>query len=127
MGTCAQIHEISLGIEGDLRVLRKVFDQLHFVRLILFLHESDGFFSWKGIALDLGAFFDDLLHFLFQGVQLFPGKGFVIKIIVKSCVNGGTDGELCLGIQVFHRFCQHMGSRVAKGSQTFLIIGCQDV
>ena len=128
MRACAQIRKIvSLAIEGNLRILGKILDQLHLVGLVPLLHEGDGFLSWQGKTLQLCALLDDLLHLRFQLIQVFPGEGFTLKIIVKSVLDGGTDSQLRLRIQPLYRLSQHMGCGVTQGSQPLLVARSQNI
>ena len=118
----AQIHKLSLTIEGDFRILRKIPDQLHLIGLALFLHENDGLLSGKQKLLQPGTVFDDLLHLRLNGVQILSGKGRMIKVIVKTRVDAGTDGQLCIRKQILYRLRHHMGSRVTDGCQPLRVI-----
>ena len=122
MRSCTQIGKFSLTVEGNLRILRQIPDQLHLVRLVLFFHELDCLCSGKSELLKLCTFLDDLFHLCFQIVQILSGKRCMLKIIVKSCINTGTDGQLCIGEQVLHSLCQHVRCGVADGCQPFLVI-----
>ena len=43
MRSCAQIHKLSLIIEGNFRILRQILDQFHLIRFIPLLHKPDRF------------------------------------------------------------------------------------
>ena len=94
MRSCAKICPVSLGIEGNLFALRKILDQLYFVWFIFLFEVCDGILTGFCEALNLCTFFDDLFHLFFDGIQIFTGKWLMIKIIIKSCVNGRSDGNL---------------------------------
>ena len=121
MRSGAQIHEIPLGIEGDFSVFRQILDQFHFVGLVFFLHESDGFLSGQRKPFDLRALFDHLFHLFFDFIQIFSGKGLTVKIVIKTGVDGRADGQFCLRIQPFDRLCQHVGGGVAQRRQPFFV------
>ena len=63
-----KVREIPLFIEADNGILRQIFNQLHFIRLILFLHKCNGFLSRKFKTFDGRILLNDLLHFLFNGI-----------------------------------------------------------
>ena len=50
---CTQICKLTLLIEADFLAFRKILNQLYLVRLLFFLHESNGFLSGQSKALDL--------------------------------------------------------------------------
>ena len=62
VGTGAQVGELALLVEGDVRVLRQVVDELHLVGLLLLLHELDGLFPGQLEALQLQLLLADLPH-----------------------------------------------------------------
>ena len=126
MRPCAQIREIPLLIKGNLRILRKILDQLHLIRLALLFHKSNGFLSGKGETLQLLTLLDDFLHLSFQLIQILPGKRLVLKIIIKAGINTWPDSKLGFREHMLHRLSKHMGSRMADHSQPFLIPCRQD-
>ena len=123
----AQIHPVTLGIEGNLRILRKILDQLHFIRLIPFPKKCNGLLSGLGKTLNLGTFFGDLLHFLLYGIQILSGKRCALKIIIKPGIDRRPDGHLCIGEQGLHRLRQHMGCRMAQNCQPLCILCRKDI
>ena len=122
MRSRAEICKVSLTVKADDRVFRQILDKLHLVRFILFLHKCDGFLSRQFKPLDDRILLDDLLHLFFNGIQIFTGKRRHIKIIVKSFLNGRSNGKLCLRVETFHRLRQHMGSGVAERQLTLIIL-----
>ncbi len=121
MRTGAQIHKLSLPIEGNLRIFRKFLDQLYFICLSFSLHKPDGFFSGKGKPFQLRTLFDDLLHFLFDFVQILSGKRSRVKIVIISGVDGRSDGKFSIRKQIFYRFRQHVGTGMADNPEPGLI------
>ena len=119
--SCTQIHKFSLTVEGNFLPLRQCLNQFYLVRLILFLHQLNGFFSGKRKLLQLFSLFDDFLHFCFQFIQIFSGKRNMVKIIVKACVNTGPDCQLCIREQSLYCLCQHMGCGMADGCKSLCI------
>ena len=122
----AQIHKFALPVEGNLRILRQILNQLHLEGFLALFHKRDGFRSGQSELLQLLTLFHDLFHLCFQGIQVVPGESLMIKIVVKSRLNTGSDGQLRIGKQILYRFRQHMGGSMADRGQTLLVIGRAD-
>ena len=121
MGACAQVRELALGIKADGLLIRKILDQLHLVRLALFLHKLNGLVPGQHKGLHRKIFLDNLHHLPFQLLQILRGKSaLAVEIIVKSVVNGRSDGQLGLRVQALHSLSQHMGGGVADRPQLVL-------
>ena len=69
MRTGAEVGELALLVEADDGVLGQVVDELDLERLVLLLHELDGFRARQLKALELELFLADLAHF---GLDLQP-------------------------------------------------------
>ena len=122
MRTRTQIHEVSLFIEADNRILRKVFNQFHLVRLVSLLHQSDGFFPGQGKALQTIALLHNLLHFLLNRSKIIAGYGLCkIKIVIKTIFNGRPNGQFCIRIQPFYGLRQNMGRGMAENLRTLAV------
>ena len=127
MRSGAEIDKLSLLIEADLRPLRQIFDQFHFIGLLTLFHKGDGFLSGFCETGDFQILFDNLLHLPFQLLQVFRGKSSLdVNIIVKSVSNGGADGQFCLGIQALNRLSQDVGGGMPVGCQSLRIGSSQD-
>ena len=121
MGACAQVRKLALSIKADGLLVRKILDQLHLVRLALFLHKLNGLVPGQHKGLHRKIFLDNLRHLPFQLLQILRGKSaLAVKIIVKSVVNGRSDGQLGLRVQALHSLSQHMGGGVADRPQLVL-------
>ena len=127
MRSCTEIHEISLAVERNHCVFRKILNQLYLIWLILFFHKFNRFISRKGKFLKLCTFLDDLLHFFLDLVQILSAERLCIKIIIISCINGWSDCKFYVWIKVLHCLCQNMGTGVSYHSQSFRILRCQNV
>ena len=125
--SCTEVCPVSLGIEGNLLSLRKILDQLYLIWLIFLFEVCDGILTGFCETLDLCAFFDDLLHLFFDGIKILTGEWLVVKIIIESCVNGWSDGNLCLRIQVLYCLCHYMRCCMTKNCKALLISCCKDV
>ena len=122
----AQVHEVTLTVKRNLRVLGQIPYQLRLIRLLFVLHELDRFRPRQGKFIQLDALFDDLLHLRLQGIQILSGKRSVVKIIIKSRVDAGADGKSGLREQALHRLRKHMGGSVANGRQPLRVGGGAD-
>ena len=69
MRACAEVRELALGVERNVRVKRKIVDQLNLIRLLLFFHVLDGFLARQLEALKLQLFLADLAHLGLDGVH----------------------------------------------------------
>ena len=116
MWSGTQIHELALLIKADGLLVRQVLNQLHLIRLGLFLHGPDRLIPWQHKWLNRKIFLYDLCHLSFQLLQILRRESALpVKIIVKPVVNGWSDCQLCLRIQPLHCLCQHVGCCVADG------------
>ena len=118
----AQIHELSLAVKADHRVLRQILDQLHLIVLVSLLHEGDRLIAGKRKALQRQTLLHDFLHFLFNGGKILAGNWLLkLEIIVKPVFNGRSDRQLRIRIQALYRLSQNMRSRMTEGSRSVLI------
>lgn len=46
----------------------------------------------------------------------------MVKIVIESLLNAGSDGQLCLREHPLYRLRQHMGSGVTQGCQALRIL-----
>ena len=123
MGAGAQVHELTLLIEGDVRVLRQIVDQLHLVRLVLFLHIGDGLRPGQLKALQLQLLLADLAHLALDLLHDLRGEGEGrVHIIVKAVVDGRADGQLHLRVQALHGLGQDVGAGVPIGTAVFFVL-----
>ena len=111
--TRTQFDEITLLIEGNGLALRQILNQLHLVRLFPILHHLNRFFPRQCKVLQTVALLDDFLHLLLDLVQILPGQRRHVEVIVESGVDGRSDGQLCLRVQVQHRLRQNVRTGVA--------------
>ena len=124
----AQVGEVALTVEGNVRVLGQVADQLHLVGLALFFHEFDGFFPGQLEAFQLVVLLDDAAHFLLHFLQEVGGEGLVhVKVVVEAVVDGGADGQLGLGMQLFHGLSQHVAGGVAQHPLGLVVLKGKDL
>ncbi len=125
VGAGAKIHKVPLLIKGNHCILRQIPDQLHFIRLALFLHKLHGFFPGQSEFLQFFPLFDYFFHFRFQLIQIFPGKRGMFKIVIKSGINTRADRQLRIGIKPLYCLRQHMGSRMSHHLNPLFIVSRQ--
>ena len=114
--TGAEVGELALLVEADDGVLGQVVDELDLERLVLLLHELDGFLARQLKALELELFLADLAHLRLDLLQMLRRKGEGSEqIVVEAGLDAGADGELHLGPQALDRLRQHMGAGVPIG------------
>ena len=114
--TGAEVGELALLVEADDGVLGQVVDELDLERLVLLLHELDGFLARQLKALELELFLADLAHLRLDLLQILRRKGEGSEqIVVEAVLDAGADGELHLGPQALDRLRQHMGAGVPIG------------
>ena len=125
---CTQICKLTLLIEADFLAFRKILNQLHLVRLLFFLHESNGFLSGQSKALNRKSFLYNLLHLRFDLFQILCCNRILkIHIIIKSICNRGTDCQLGAGIQALNCLCHYVAGRMTQSSQTLLVLCSQNI
>ena len=114
--TGAEVGELALLVEADDGVLGQVVDELDLERLVLLLHELDGFLARQLKALELELFLADLAHLRLDLLQMLRRKGEGSEqIVVEAGLNAGADGELHLGPEALDGLRQHMGAGVPIG------------
>ena len=122
MRTGAEVRELALGVERNVRVNRQIVDQLDLVRLVLFFHILDGFLARQLKALKLQLFLADLAHLPFQ---LFHDLGRKrkrrVEVVVKAVVDRRTDRELHLRVQPLDRLRQNVRTGVPVGSAVLFV------
>ena len=122
----AQVYKVALAVERQLLLIRQVVDQLHLVGLAPLLHQGDGFLARQHKALLALIALDDARHLLLNLLQVLRLEGlFHIKIVVKSVLNGGANGQLGLGEEVFDRACHHVAGGMPQQVAGFLILKAQ--
>ena len=71
MWPCTEVCPVSLRIEGNFGIFRKILDQFYFIWFIFFFKICNSIFSGFCETFDLCTFFDDLFHFFFDCIQVF--------------------------------------------------------
>ena len=110
-----QVSELSLGIERDLCVFRKVFDQLHLVRFFLLTEVRNRLITRLGEACEGQVLLHDLLHLCFDLLEIIIRQlSLKVDVIVEAVVDGRTDRELCFRIQALDCLSHDMGRGMVK-------------
>ena len=122
VGTGAQVHELSLLIEGDVGVGGQVVDQLHLVGLLPIFHVLQGLLPGQLKALQLQLLLADLAHFALDLGQVLGGEGKGrVQIVIKAVFDGRADGQLHLRMQALDGLGQDVGAGVPIGPAVFLV------
>ena len=111
MRACAQIRELALSIEGNLRILRQVIYKLYLVILTGCPEHVQSLLTADQLALQLQVLLDNLVHFLLDVLQVILGEALLhVNIIVKAVLNGRADGQLhvLILVQTLNCLCQDM-------------------
>ena len=109
----AEVGELTLSVEGDVRVGRQVVDELDLVRLVLLLHVADGLLTRQLKALELQLFLADLAHLGLDGVEMLLRKvERRVKVVIEAVVDRRADGELDLRVQTLDGLRHHMRTGV---------------
>ena len=134
MRTCAEVGELALGVERNVRVGRQIPDQLDLVRLALFFHIPDGFLARQLKALELELLLADSAHFRFQLFHNFGRKRKRrVEVVIEAVVDRRTDCELHLRVQPLDRLRQNVGAGVPVGFAVGLVfkrefvVFCHDI
>ena len=127
MWASAEIHILAVLIEADRFIFRQIFDKLHLVGFAAVGKEFDRFFARQLLAFKHSASLDDLLHFLFDLVQIFRHKRVrAVKVIVKTVFDRWPNGDLRTWPETLHRFRQHMAGRMTENFLTFFVVKGED-
>ena len=125
--SCAQVSELALGIEADRLVLRKILDQLHFVRLVFLLEVLDSLVSRHCILFDLKILLDDLLHLCLDLLQVFcRQRSISVYVIVETICDRRSDRQFCIRIKSLDGLSHDVRRCMAECAFSFLIGKCQD-
>ena len=128
VGTCAQVGEIALTIQGNGLALSGVLlNQLHLILLAMLCHELFSLFGGKLKALQRQVFFNNLLNLRLDFAQILGGKGlYAADIIIETIVHRGSHAENCFGEQTLDSLGHNMGSGVPVGLFALGVVKGQD-
>ena len=126
MRSRAQINKIPLFIEGNLRILRQIINQLHLVRFLLLLHHLNCLRARHGKAGEFRTLLDNFLHLRLKLIKCLAVKWRAVKIIVKPIVNRRSNRKFCLRVKALYCLRQYMGSRVAVCPLSHIVLESQN-
>ena len=113
MRACAEVGELALRVERDVRIFGQIVDQLDLIRLVFFLHIFDGFLARQLEALELQLFLADLAHLGLDGVEIFLREvERSVEVIIEAVVDGRADGQLDLRPQALDGLRHDVGTGV---------------
>ena len=122
MGTCAEVCEIALFVEGNLCIFRKVINKHDLVILAFVLEELQCFAAAYHFLDQRNVFFGNLGHFFFNGCKIFLAEYMVrVQIIIEAVINSRSNGKLGAREQMLDSLRHHMGSGMAQSKEAFLI------
>ena len=114
----AEVDEITGFVKGDLRILRDVGQTFEFVGLSGFGKHllRIGPVHLRAFKRQLAA--DQLLHRLFDRLQVLGDQPVLhIEVVIKTVLGGGPDIELRIGVKLLHRRRHHVRGTVADRFQ----------
>ena len=112
----AEIGKLALRVERDVRVKRKIVDELDLVGLVLLFHILDGFLARQLKALKLQLFLADLAHLRLELFHDLRRKGKRrVEVIIEAVVDRRADGQLDLRMQPLDGLRQNVRTGVPVG------------
>ena len=128
MRSGAEVHKLSLLVETDLSVFRKVFDKLYFVGFVFLFEVFNRLSSRLCKSCDGKIFFDDLFHFRLDLCKILSGDGFfAVNIVIETVVDRRSDGELHIRIKTFDRLSHDMRCGMTEGASASLTVKSKDI
>jgi len=120
----ADIEPVALAVDRDLLAFRDdVVDDLDLVVLADLAEDALGLFPVPDLALQWQVALDDLVHALFDLLEILRCEGLVAgKIVVKTVLDGRADGDLGAGIEFLHGLRHDMRGIVAHQFERFLVL-----
>src|SRR5580704_7097390 len=124
----AEVDEFAGGVKRDHRVGGFFFDELALKNLVGFFVELDGFRLGDEFALVLQILGGELVHFLFDFLEIFGSERLIAEKFVKeSGVDRRANAEFYVGIKLHHRGGEKMRGGVAKDVERIGIFLGQDL
>ena len=128
MWTAAHIEPVTLSIDGNFLALRdNVFDDFDFVAFADLIKLTFGFIAIPDLSLDRQIARNNFLHALFDFFQIVRREGlFPGEVVVKTVLNGWSNGHLSARKQLLHGLGHDMRSVMPNELQRFIAFGCDD-
>ena len=127
---CAQICEISLLVNGNKRVLRKIVNKLYLVALSFFFKELQRIRTADFLADHRNILLYNAVHFLLNVFKVAVCKLFLhVDIVVEAVFNRRSDSELdsVLCVKMLESLRHDMCCRVAECPTAILILKCEEL
>ena len=122
----AQVGELALPVEGDLRLRRQCLDQLHLVRLVL--HQGDRLVTRQRETLQRQILLHDLFHLgLDRRKDLRRHADLGIDIVIEPFVDRRADRQLRGRVQPLDRLRHDVRRGVPKHLLPVMIVEGQDL
>ena len=123
VGSEAHVDILALLVEAELALLSQVVHVLELVLLAALFHQLFRILAVQDEGLDRQVFLDDLLHFLFDRLEILRRELRLaeVHVIVKAVLGGGAVGEIRLREQALDRLGHDVRRRVADNVQFFLL------
>ena len=110
MRTATQVHEFALAVERDVITVGDGFDDLGLVLLAVLPEVLHGLPPVHEFTADRNLVLDDSPHLAGNAINVFRRKSFRVgKVVVKTIIDDGADGDLCRWKKTFNRLCQQVG------------------
>ena len=124
---CAQVGEVALMIQRNQLAFRQILNQLYLIRLILLAEQVERILAGNLLANHRNALLDDFFHLRLDLFQILRREiVFGINIVIEAVVDGRSDCQLDIRIQVLDCLCQNVRSGVTQGPLAHIIIKGQD-
>ncbi len=128
MRAAAEIDEFAGGVEGHHRLVGLFLDQLAFEELLGILVELQRFGLGKQLALVLQILSGELVHLLFDFLEVFRREGLLAQEFVeKAVIDRRTDAQLHIGVKLRHRGGQQVRRRMPEDVQRVGILLREDL
>ena len=123
VGSEAHVDILALLVEAELALLDEVVHVLELVLLTALFHQLFRILAVQDEGLDRQVFLDDLLHFLFDRLEILRRQLRIaeVDVIVKTVLGRRAVGEIRLREQALDRLGHDVRRRVADNVQLFVL------
>ena len=102
-------------------------DDFHLVGFTARFEESASFRCWRPLLDDVIIPANQILHPLFQHLQIFRREGLIgINIVIETFLNHRSDRHFGIRAQLLDRMTDQVGAGMANNLQTFRVAGGND-
>ena len=125
---CAEIHKLSLLIEADLRIFRKILNKLYLIRFIFFFKKFNSLCSWFCKSGNGQVLFYDFFHLSLDLRKIFCCDRLItVNIIIEAILNRRSNCKLHLREKAFDSLSHNMGSGMTECSFAALTVKGEDI